>query len=77
MTMMKKLKALAETIDNSTEEGVINMYELIDSGFNTAAEREAFRLGALALMAGVGNMRLRHWYYTRKFKRAFNKLAKE
>lgn len=72
--VMRYLEALASGIGYQDDETLYSFYAAASNQLETEAEREAFRLGALALTADVAGMRLRNWYYTRKFKKAMKNL---
>ena len=68
------LEALASGIGKQDENTTMSFYAIAHNQLETKQEREAFRLGALAMFADVGNMRIRAAYYRRKFKKAIEQL---
>lgn len=68
--VLRYLEALSTGIGYQDDETLYSFYVAASNRLETKAEREAFRLGALALTADVAGMRLRSWYYTLKFKKA-------
>lgn len=72
--VLRYLEALASGVGYQDDETLYSFYVAASNQLETNAEREAFRLGALALTADVADLRLRSWYYTRKFKKAMKNL---
>lgn len=69
------LNAIASTIDKgNTEQEVVKMYEIAYGQLKSSKEKKALKFGMLAVMADIGRMRIRRWYYTRKFKKAMEAL---
>ena len=74
--VLKYLEAFASGIGKQSEEISISFYEIGMNQMDTHEQREAFRLGSLAVLTGVSNMRIRHSWYTHKFKKAINKIKR-
>lgn len=72
--VLTNLEALASGVGKQDVDTSISFYNIVSNQLETQEEREAFRLGALAIFADVGNMRIRAWYYRRKFQRAMERL---
>ncbi|MBM7717248.1 hypothetical protein JOC94_004273 [Bacillus thermophilus] len=73
-SVMINLEALASGIGKQGVNPAVSFYHIAHNQLQTDEERQAFRLGALAMFADVGKMRLRRAYYTHQFRKAMKKL---
>lgn len=73
--VLTNLEALASGVGKQDEDMLFNFYTIASERLlETDAEREAFRLGALAMFADVAGYKIRAAYYRRKFKQAMKRL---
>ena len=73
--VLTNLEALASGIGKQDVDTAFSFYAIASERLlETDAEREAFRLGALAMFADVAGFKIRAAYYRRKFKRAIKAL---
>lgn len=73
--VMVNLEALASGIGKQDADTMYNFYSIANARLlETEAQREAFRLGALAMFADAAGYKLRAAYYRRKFKQAMKRL---
>lgn len=75
--VLTNLEALASGIGKQDADTMYSFYSIANTRLlETEAEREAFRLGALAMFADAAGYKLRAAYYRRKFKKAMKVLQK-
>jgi len=72
--VITNLNTLAPGIDTQDADFIVNFYNFLYNGLKTDEEREAFKLGSLAVFAEAGKFRIRSVYYTFLFKRAVKRL---
>ena len=77
INVMINLDALASGIGKQDADMLFNFYWIASERLlETQEEREAFRLGALAMFADEAGYKIRAAYYRRKFCKAVEKLRK-
>ena len=75
--VLANLEALAAGIGKQDADTMYSFYSIANARLlETEAQREAFRLGALAMMADAAGYKLRAAYYRRKFYKAMKALQK-
>lgn len=75
--VLTNLEALAAGIGKQDVDTMLSFYAIANARLlETEEQREAFRLGALAMFADAAGYNLRAAYYRRKFKRAMKALQK-
>ena len=75
--VLANLEALASGIGKQDVDTAFSFYAIASERLlETDAEREAFRLGALAMFADAAGYKIRAAYYRRKFKKAMKALQK-
>lgn len=73
--VLTNLEALAAGMGKQDADTMYSFYSIANARLlKTEEEREAFRLGALAMFADAAGYKLRAAYYRRKFKRAMKRL---
>lgn len=73
--VLTNLEALAAGMGKQSADMMYNFYAIANARLlKTEAQREAFRLGALAMFADVAGYKIRAAYYRRKFKQAMKRL---
>ena len=73
--VMINLEALASGIGKQGVDTAYSFYSIAsDRLLETEAEKEAFKLGSLAMMADAAGYKVRAAYYRYKFKRALKEL---
>ena len=73
--VLTNLEALAAGMGKQSADMMYNFYAIANARLlKTEAQREAFRLGALAMCADVAGYKIRAAYYRRKFKQAMKRL---
>lgn len=73
--VLTNLKALASGIGKQDADTAFSFYVAASQRLlETEEQREAFRLGALALFADVAGYKIRAAYYRHKFKKAMERL---
>lgn len=75
--VLTNLEALASGVGKQDEDMLFNFYTIASERLlETEEQREAFRLGALAMFADAAGYKIRAAYYRRKFKQAMKVLQK-
>lgn len=73
--VLTNLEALAAGMGKQDVDTMYNFYSIASERLlKTEAQREAFRLGALAMFADAAGYKIRAAYYRRKFKKAMKEL---
>ena len=73
--VLTNLEALAAGMGKQSADMMYNFYAIANARLlETEEQREAFRLGALAMFADAAGYKLRAVYYRRKFKKAIKAL---
>ena len=73
--VLTNLEALAAGMGKQDVDTMLSFYSIANARLlETEEQREAFRLGALAMMADAAGYKLRAAYYRRKFKKAMKEL---
>lgn len=71
------LEALASGIGKQDADTMYSFYAIANARLlETEEQRQAFRLGALAMFADAAGYKIRAAYYRRKFKQAMKALQK-
>ena len=73
--VVDKLKAMADGIGKKqSEEALYNLYQIAADQLNTPEQREALRLGTMAMILYAYRMKVRAFLYERCFRRAYRRL---
>lgn len=73
--VLANLEALASGIGKQDADVMFSFYAIANARLlETEEQREAFRLGALAMFADAAGYKLRAAYYRRKFYKALKRL---
>lgn len=73
--VLANLEALASGIGKQDADTMYSFYAIANARLlKTEEQREAFRLGALAMMADAAGYKIRAAYYRCKFKKAMKEL---
>ena len=73
--VVDKLKAMADGVGKKqSEEALYNLYQIAANQLITDEQREALRLGTMAMISYAYRMKVRAFFYERRFRRVYRRI---